>query len=138
MEKQDDFLHKNNFQTFSCGQKGGSLSWLNFQRVGPAIILLAGRLLPHLKQVNPFVPSGFFYFNSLVGFISCIRGVLLVFIIVMFVEISELHANSVDPDQMPHSVASDLDLHCQCPFYGTLGLYGLKGWVLFLNCPIVL
>ena len=30
----------------------------------------------------------------------------------MFVEISELHANNVDPDQMPHSVASDLDLHC--------------------------
>ena len=23
-----------------------------------------------------------------------------------------LNANSVDPDQMPHSVASDLSLHC--------------------------
>ena len=29
-----------------------------------------------------------------------------------FVEISILNANSVDPDQMPHSAASDLGLHC--------------------------
>ena len=28
-----------------------------------------------------------------------------------FVEISELNANSVDPDQAPHSAASDLGLH---------------------------
>ena len=35
-------------------------------------------------------------------------------------------ANNVDPDQMPHSVASDLGLHCllrlSCP--NTLGNYG--------------
>ena len=30
----------------------------------------------------------------------------------MFVEISEHKANSVDPDQMPPSAASDLGLHC--------------------------
>ena len=30
----------------------------------------------------------------------------------MFCKISELNANSVDPDQMPHSEASDLGLHC--------------------------
>ena len=30
----------------------------------------------------------------------------------MFVEISELNANSIDPDQTPRSAASDLDLHC--------------------------
>ena len=29
-----------------------------------------------------------------------------------FVEISELNANSVDPDQMPRSAAADLGLHC--------------------------
>ena len=29
-----------------------------------------------------------------------------------FVEISELNANSVDPDQTLHSAASDLGLHC--------------------------
>ena len=58
------------------------------------------------------MPSGFFYFNSLDGFISYIRGVWLVFIIIIFAEISELNANSVDPDQMPHSAVSDLGLHC--------------------------
>ena len=38
-------------------------------------------------------------------------------------------ANSVDPDQMPHSVAADLGLHCFqrsiCP--NTEGLYGIQG-----------
>ena len=34
-----------------------------------------------------------------------------------FTEISELNANSVDPDQMPHSVASDLGLHCLPMFF---------------------
>ena len=29
-----------------------------------------------------------------------------------FKEIPELNANSVDPDQMPHSAVSDLGLHC--------------------------
>ena len=29
-----------------------------------------------------------------------------------FVEISEVNANSVDPDQTPQNAASDLDLHC--------------------------
>ena len=29
-----------------------------------------------------------------------------------FTEIPVFNANSVDPDQMPHSAASDLDLHC--------------------------
>ena len=30
----------------------------------------------------------------------------------VFIENSELNANSADPDQTPHSVASDLGLHC--------------------------
>ena len=29
-----------------------------------------------------------------------------------FIEIPVINANSVDPDQMPHSMASDLGLHC--------------------------
>ena len=62
--------------------------------------------------LNPFVPRGFFYFNCLDGFNSYISVVWLVFIIVMFVEISELNANSVDPDQTLRSAASDLDQHC--------------------------
>ena len=67
-----------------------------------------------LYMYYPFMPSGFFYFNSLDSFISYIRSVWLVFITVMFffLEISELNANSVDPDQTPSSAASDLGLHC--------------------------
>ena len=55
------------------------------------------------------MPSGFFYFNSLDKFISYIRDVWLFFfiIIVMFIEISQLNANSEDSDQH-----SDLGLHC--------------------------
>ena len=38
-----------------------------------------------------------------------------------------LLANSVDPDQMPHYVASDLGLHClPIPFYGVPGKNWLK------------
>ena len=39
-----------------------------------------------------------------------IAGCLLCFILI--VEVPIFNANSVDPDQMPHSVASDLGLHC--------------------------
>ena len=40
--------------------------------------------------------------------------------------ISELNANSVYPDQTPHSAASDLGLHClHMLFYGTLDINGL-------------
>ena len=57
------------------------------------------------------MPSGFVYFNSLDRFIFYMRGAWLVFILSCFVEISELNANSVDPDQTPRSAASDLGLH---------------------------
>ena len=53
--------------------------------------------------------------------ISNFRGVWLI----------EIHINSVDTDQTPHSAVSDLDLHClHRSQKGTLGLYGLKGRVL--------
>ena len=43
-----------------------------------------------------------------------------------FVEISELNANSADPDQTPRNAASALGLHClSMSFYRTLGLNGL-------------
>ena len=65
------------------------------------------------QLVNPFIPRGLFYHNFLDRSISYIRGVRLVFFIIQFfVEISELNANSVDRDQTPCSVASDLGLHC--------------------------
>ena len=37
-----------------------------------------------------------------------------------------LFANSGDPDQMPHSMASDLGLHCQIPFLVSPDYNGLK------------
>ena len=45
----------------------------------------------------------------------------------MFCRNSVFNANSVDPDQTPHSVASDLGLHfLTMSFSGTTGLNGLK------------
>ena len=39
---------------------------------------------------------------------------------------AELFANSGDPDQMPHTMASDLDLHClQITLFGVSRLNGL-------------
>ena len=59
--------------------------------------------------VNPFKPRGLFYPNLLDRSISYVRVFLL---FSYFVKISELNANSVDLDQMLHSAASDLGLHC--------------------------
>ena len=63
------------------------------------------------------MPSGLFYFNSLDRSISNIRGVWLVLLLSCFVDISEHNANSVNHDQMPHSVVSDLGLHCLPMFF---------------------
>ena len=39
----------------------------------------------------------------------------------------EVFATSLDPDQMPHSVASDLGLHClPIIFFGVSGLQWIK------------
>ena len=47
------------------------------------------------------MPSGLFYHNSLDRSILYIRGVWLVFIIIMtFLEISEFNANRVDPYEL--------------------------------------
>ena len=75
-------------------------------------------------QINPFMPSGLFYLNSLNQSISHKRGVWLVFIITMLLEISVFNANSIDSDQTPRSAVFTV---YQCPFYGTpLGLIRIK------------
>ena len=52
--------------------------------------------------MNPFMPSGLFYFSPWTNSFFPV-----------------LDTNSEDPDQPPHSEASDRDLHCfQCPFIG--------------------
>ena len=67
----------------------------------------------HIKHlVNPCMPSGIFYHNSLERSVSYINGVWLVLLLPCFVIILELNANRVDPDQTPHVAASDLGLHC--------------------------
>ena len=43
------------------------------------------------------------------------------------IEIHPRNVNSINPDQTPSFAASDLDLYCcQCPFYGTLSINGLR------------
>ena len=61
---------------------------------------------------NPCMPSRLFYLRSLDEYISIKRDVRLVFLSPCFIYIPVLNANSVDPDQTPHSVASDLGPHC--------------------------
>ena len=57
--------------------------------------------------LNLFTPNGLFYRNSLDRSISNRRGVWLV-----FTNEYLFNANSVHPDQMPRSAASDLGLQC--------------------------
>ena len=56
--------------------------------------------------------SGLFYHYSLEHSISNSRVSVLFLSLLCFIEIPVFNANSVDPDQMQHSVASDLGLHC--------------------------
>ena len=76
--------------------------------------------------VNSFMSSGFFYHNSLDRsiFNSRVSGYFL--LLLCIIEIPVVNANSVDPDQMPHSMASDQGLNC-LPIT-ILGLSRLK-WV---------
>ena len=50
----------------------------------------------------------------------------------MFYRNSSINANSVDPDQMPHSEASDLELNCL--LMSLLWEARLK-WVNYGKCP---
>ena len=56
------------------------------------------------------------------------------------VKIAEWGANSVDPDEMPHSVASHLGLHCLlwsvCP--NTYGKYGRHNIIYTIKCRLEL
>ena len=57
------------------------------------------------------MPNELFQLNSLDRSISSTRGVWLFLLIPCFIEIPVFNANSVDPDQTPRSVASDLGVH---------------------------
>ena len=80
--------------------------------------------------------SGLFHLNSLDRPISNLKDVRLVFITTMFYRFFYiLTANSVDPDQTPHLHLRRLIwiyTVCQYPFYGILGINGLKlPWEVF-------
>ena len=55
--------------------------------------------------------SGLFYYNYLDRSIFNSRVSGLFLSLLYFIEIPVFNANSADPDQMPHSTASDLGLH---------------------------
>ena len=62
------------------------------------------------------MPSGLLYLNYLDRSISNSRGVWLVFLLSLFIEIPVLTSNNVDHDQTPQNAASDLGLHCLSMF----------------------
>ena len=64
------------------------------------------------KKYNPMMPTGLFYLNSLIWSTANSRVSGLSLLLPFFIEILVFIANSVGPDQMPHSVASHLGLHC--------------------------
>ena len=81
-----------------------------------------------ILKINPFMPSGLFYLNSLDQSISKRRCVWLVFIFTMFfVEIPVINANSVYPDQMPLRCLIKSYTVCKYLFYGKQGMNGFKG-----------
>ena len=62
-------------------------------------------------SINPFMPNGFLYLYSSDWSISNIRGVWVVLLLQCFIEIPVFNTNSVDPDQVPRTAASELGLH---------------------------
>ena len=56
--------------------------------------------------------SGPFHLLTLDRTISNVRDVWSVLLLSGLIEIPIFNANSVDPDQMPHTAASDQGLHC--------------------------
>ena len=65
-----------------------------------------------ILSFNPLTLGGLLYNSSLVQSFSNSRVSGLVFIITIFIEIPVVNANGVDPDQMLHTVASDLGWQC--------------------------
>ena len=90
-------------------------------------------LMPSVKQKSckyhfyQFMPNGLFYLHSSDRSISTIKHVWFVFVMTMFYRNSYVfNANSVDPDQMPHSLIWVYTV-CSCPFLWDARLK----WVIF-------
>ena len=80
------------------------------EMVGYFLLLL--HFLVILLTINTFTLSGLFYHNSLDQSFSSNRTSVWFLLLLCLIEIALVNANSVDPDQMPHSLASYLDLYC--------------------------
>ena len=78
-----------------------------------------------IGYLNPFMSNELFYHDSLDCTISNSRVPGKFLLLLCFIEISVFNANSVDPDQVPHSAASDLDL--QFPSYPFRGFQTKMG-----------
>lgn len=63
-------------------------------------------------MLNPFIHNRLFYFKVLDTSISIKKGCLMNFIFTIFRKITKLYENNIDPDRIPLSVVSDLDLQC--------------------------
>ena len=62
--------------------------------------------------LNPLYTGRLFYCYMLDKSICHVRGVVSILSLLFYCWWKILLVNSVDPDQMPHCVASDLGLHC--------------------------
>ena len=63
-------------------------------------------------SINPHLPNGPIHPYQLDESISNFRGVRSTFSFLFYFDLKFLLANREDPDQTPHSAASDLGLHC--------------------------
>ena len=61
---------------------------------------------------NLFTSSGLLYHHFLDQSVSSSRVSGWFLLLLCFIEISAENAKSIDPDEMLHSVSSDLGLHC--------------------------
>ena len=64
------------------------------------------------SSLNPVYTGGLFHCYMLDEFICHFRSVGSVVLFLFYLLWKILLAKDVDPDQMPHYVASDLGLHC--------------------------
>ena len=98
-------------------------NWENCAVVCDFLMHFVMGLAIHVKHLTHLCLVDF-CLNSLDWSISSRRG-LWFLLIPCFKEIPVFNANSVDPNQMPHSAESDRVCTVSVPFFGTLGINGL-------------
>ena len=81
-----------------------------------------------LILLNPFMTNGLAHHNHLGESMFILRGVRSNFDFLFHFSMKFLKANRITPDEMPHSAASHLGLHClhKCPIYTMPGFTELS------------